>query len=68
MGRLITLVGFCLIIIGTVITLKLPLDWIGNLPGDFSMDWRGTKVYIPITTSILFSFGLSVVLYLFSRR
>ncbi|CCB90047.1 MAG: DUF2905 domain-containing protein [Simkania sp.] len=68
MGRLIILVGLCLIILGVLITLKVPLNWIGHLPGDCSFQWGSTKIYIPITTSILFSLILSIFLFLFSRR
>ncbi|WP_445083635.1 DUF2905 domain-containing protein [Candidatus Neptunichlamydia sp. REUL1] len=68
MGRLIILVGVCLIIIGTLITLHIPMNWIGHLPGDFSLEWGGTIVFVPITTAIVFSFMLSVLLFLFSRR
>jgi len=68
MGRLIILVGFCLVILGTLITLKVPMNWIGNLPGDFSMYWGETHIFIPITTSIVFSLILSVFLFLFARR
>lgn len=68
MGRLILLIGVCLVIIGALITLKVPLDWIGHLPGDFSLKWGETTVYIPITTSVIFSIGLSVLLFIFSRK
>lgn len=68
MGRLILLIGVCLIIIGTLITLKVPLSWIGHLPGDFTLKWGETTVYIPITTAIIFSIALSVLLFIFSRK
>lgn len=68
MGRLILLIGVCLIIVGTLITLKIPLSWIGHLPGDFSLKWGVTTVYIPITTSIVFSIVLSGLLFIFSRK
>jgi hypothetical protein len=68
MGRLIILVGVCLIIIGTLITLDLPMNWVGHLPGDFSLEWGGTRVFVPITTSIVFSFMLAVLLFIFSKR
>ncbi|MCB1082009.1 MAG: DUF2905 domain-containing protein [Chlamydiia bacterium] len=57
-----------MVIIGAVITLDIPLDWIGHLPGDFSVQWGSTKVFVPVTTSVIFSFGLSILLFLFSRR
>ncbi len=68
MGRLIILIGACLIIVGTLITLNIPMGWIGHLPGDFSLTWGGTKIYIPITTSIIFSFVLAILIFIFSKR
>lgn len=68
MGRLILLIGICLILIGTLITLKVSFNWVGNLPGDFALQWGKTRVYIPITTSIIFSFFLTILLFIFARR
>ncbi|QVL57928.1 MAG: DUF2905 domain-containing protein [Simkaniaceae bacterium] len=68
MGRLIILIGVCLIIIGTLITLNIPLNWVGHLPGDFSLKWGETRVFIPLTTAIIASFVLSVLLFAFSKR
>ncbi|MCB1109835.1 MAG: DUF2905 domain-containing protein [Chlamydiia bacterium] len=68
MGRLIILIGVCLIIIGTLITLHVPLHWIGNLPGDFSFEWGQTRVYVPLATSVIFSFVLAILIFMFSRR
>lgn len=68
MGRLILLVVVCLVVIGTLFTFRVPLDWVGHLPGDFSLKWGATLVYIPVTTSLIFSFLLTVFLFMFSRR
>lgn len=68
MGRFILLVGICLVIIGTLITLKVPMSWIGHLPGDCSYSWGNTRIYIPITTSLVFSLVVSVLLFIFARR
>ena len=57
-----------MIIIGALITLDVPLNWIGHLPGDFSLEWGGTRIFIPITTSIIFSFALAILIFMFSRR
>ncbi|MEM8727943.1 MAG: DUF2905 domain-containing protein [Chlamydiota bacterium] len=68
MVRLLMLIGVCSIIIGTLITLEIPLNWIGELPGDFSFKWRDMEIFVPITTSIVFSFVLSTLLFMFARR
>ena len=50
----------------TIITLATP--WLarrglGRLPGDITVHWRGRRIYLPITTTIL----LSLLLTLFGR-
>ena len=49
-----------------VITLATP--WLakrglGRLPGDITVNWRGRRIYLPITSTIL----LSLLLTLFGR-
>lgn len=68
MGRFIMLVGVCLVIIGALITFRVPLSWVGNLPGDFSLHWGQTQIFIPLTTAVIFSLVLSVFMFLFARR
>ncbi|MBK9098576.1 MAG: DUF2905 domain-containing protein [bacterium] len=62
-----------LIIIGIVILLagllwpwliKLP---IGKLPGDIIIDKPNFKIYIPITTMIIFSLLLTLIFWLFRK-
>jgi hypothetical protein len=50
----------------TIISLATP--WLarhglGRLPGDITVRWRGRRIYLPITTTIL----LSLLLTLFGR-
>lgn len=68
MGKFLILVGVVLVVIGVFVTLKVPLSWIGNLPGDFVFTWGVTRVYVPITTSVIFSLLISVFLFIFARR
>ena len=47
-----------------VITLAAP--WLsrrglGHLPGDITLQWRGRRIYLPITTTILLSLALTLV-------
>ena len=63
-----------LIIIGTILILsgivwhlsggKIPL---GRLPGDIRIETENSKVFIPITTSLLISALLSLLAYLFRK-
>ncbi|WPU66749.1 DUF2905 domain-containing protein [Peredibacter starrii] len=63
-----------LIIIGVVLIVsgllwhfsggKIPL---GRLPGDIRIEGENTKVFIPITTSLLLSALLSLIMYFFRK-
>lgn len=67
MGKLLFLFGVSLLLVGALMTLGIPLDWIGHLPGDFSYQWGETLVFIPITTSLVFTVALSVLFFLISK-
>lgn len=63
-------VSKALIFIGVILILsgliwhftggKIPF---GKLPGDFRYETENTKIYVPITTSIILSILLSMVAY-----
>lgn len=42
-------------------------SWFGRLPGDIRIDGERSRIYIPITTMILLSLGLTVLLNLLVR-
>jgi hypothetical protein len=49
-----------------VISLAMPglsRRGLGRLPGDLTFQWKGRRIYVPITTTIL----LSLLLTLFGR-
>jgi hypothetical protein len=53
------------LVVGVVI-LSLLTPWmarygIGRLPGDITIRWKGRLVYLPITTTILFSLLLTLL-------
>jgi hypothetical protein len=53
-----------LIVGATIITLLVP--WmarhgLGHLPGDVTFNWKGRRIYLPITTTILLSLALTLV-------
>jgi hypothetical protein len=33
---------------------------LGRLPGDITVNWRGRRIYLPITTTILLSLALTL--------
>jgi hypothetical protein len=68
-ARILISLGLFLVVAGFAWEFrdKLPfLKWIGHLPGDISYSSGNTRVFIPITTSILLSLFVSVVLRLIS--
>ncbi len=64
MAKWMFFVGLGLIFISALIWVGVP---IGRLPGDFSYQSGSTQIYIPLTSSLLFSLILSFVLWMISR-
>jgi uncharacterized membrane-anchored protein len=57
-----------LVLVVGVVVISLAAPWLakrglGRLPGDITVNWRGRRIYLPITTTIL----LSLLLTLFGR-
>jgi hypothetical protein len=68
LGRLLTVLGIALVLIGAFLTWGPRVPWLGRLPGDLTFGGPGGKVYIPLGTSLLISIVLSVLLSLWARR
>ncbi len=67
MAKLLIVTGFVLVGVGLVWLLGERLG-LGRLPGDILIEREGTRIYIPITTSLLISAIASLVLWLFFGR
>lgn len=67
-GKLLLLIGFVLIFIGTVFTIAGKVPWIGRLPGDIFVERKNLTFYFPIATSILISIIVSLLLILFKKQ
>lgn len=68
LGKLIVGLGVVLVIVGCCIWLAADkLSWFGRLPGDITIERPGFRFYVPITTMILLSLGLSLLSWLFNR-
>jgi hypothetical protein len=67
LGKTLIFFGAVLLAIGLVLSFAGKLPWIGNLPGDITIQRGRFTFYFPITTSILISIVLSLVVY-FLRR
>ena len=67
-GKLLVVCAIVLLAIGLVLWLFADkLSWLGNLPGDIRVERPGFSLYVPITTMLLFSLGLSLLLWLIGR-
>ena len=66
-GKTLVFLGLVLVVIGVIFSLAGKVPWLGNLPGDITIQRGRFTFYFPITTSILISVIISLVLY-FLRR
>lgn len=66
-GKTLIVFGLILLIVGAVLSFAGKLPWLGNLPGDITIQRGRFSFYFPITTCILISAIVSLVLYFFRR-
>ena len=66
MSKLLIIIGLVLVAVGIVWMLGERIG-LGRLPGDIVIEREGTRIYIPIATSLIISVVLSLVLWLLSR-
>ena len=66
-GKTLIFFGLILVIVGVILSLSGKLPWLGNLPGDISIQRGRFTFYFPITTCVLISLIVSLVLYFFRR-
>ena len=65
MGKILIIAGIVLVVAGVLWMVGDRLG-LGRLPGDILIERDGTRIYIPITTSLLISAVVSLVLWLMS--
>jgi len=66
MGKMLIVLGLALAVLGVIWLVGERLG-LGRLPGDIVIEREGTRIYIPLMTSLIVSVGLSLLLWLFSR-
>lgn len=67
-GKYIILSGAVIIVIGILIYFfHDKINWVGKLPGDFRVEKENFRFYFPFTTMILFSLGISLIIYLVKK-
>jgi hypothetical protein len=66
-GKTLILMGLIIVAVGVILSLSGKLPWLGNLPGDITIQRGRFSFYFPITTCIVISIIISLVLYFFRR-
>jgi uncharacterized protein HemY len=67
-GLFLLMIGGIIVIVGALIYFfHDKLDWVGRLPGDIRIERENFRIYIPITTMVVFSVLLSLVIYLLKK-
>ncbi|WBL36531.1 DUF2905 domain-containing protein [Tepidiforma flava] len=66
LGLVIVILGVLLVVIGSLVAAGA-FGWFGRLPGDIRIETGSTRIYIPITTMLLLSLGLSLLAAIFRR-
>ena len=65
-GPLLVALGVGLVVVGLLVWSGA-LAWFGRLPGDIRIERDSVRVYIPLTSMLLASVGLSLILYIIRR-
>lgn len=66
-GKTLIFFGLILLVVGVILSIAGKLPWLGNLPGDITIQRERSTFYFPITTCIVVSAVISLVLYFFRR-
>lgn len=67
-GKYIIIFGAVVIAIGLLVYFfHDKMHWIGRLPGDIRIEKENSRVYIPITTMVIFSILLTLLINLFRK-
>jgi hypothetical protein len=65
MARLLIALGLLLLAVGSALLLfPRALSWFGTLPGDIDVQWGNTRVFIPLTSMLVVSAGLTLLVNL----
>jgi hypothetical protein len=67
LGKALIYFGLILVVVGVILSFAGKLPWLGQLPGDISIQRERFSFYFPITTCILISVLITLVLYFFRR-
>jgi hypothetical protein len=61
-GNLLMILGAAIVLVGALVRFAPgAFGWFGNLPGDIRIENEASRVYIPITSMIVVSIGLTLL-------
>jgi hypothetical protein len=60
-------IGILLVVLGLIFSVAGKIPWLGNLPGDITIQRGRFTFYFPLATCILVSVVITLVLYFFRR-
>jgi hypothetical protein len=63
-GKWLVLMGVVLILLGGLLWLAGRVPFLGRLPGDIRIEWRGFSCFFPLATALLLSLLLTLLLNL----
>jgi len=66
-GRILIYLGLLLVVLGVIFSLAGRIPWLGQLPGDITIERERFTFYFPLATCLIISVILTLVLYLFRR-
>jgi hypothetical protein len=66
-GKTLIYIGIALVALGLIFSVVGKIPWLGNLPGDITIQRERFTFYFPLTTCILISVIITLVLYFFRR-
>jgi hypothetical protein len=66
-GKTLITIGILLVVLGLIFLAAGKIPWLGNLPGDITIQLGRFTFYFPLATCILISVVITLVLYFFRR-
>jgi len=67
LGKVLIIVGVCLVVVGLILWTGVGRNWFGKLPGDIHISRGKFSFYFPLATCVLFSLVLTLLFWLFRR-
>jgi hypothetical protein len=64
LGKLLTVVGLVLVVVGVLLWSGVGRGWLGRLPGDVHYSRGNFTFYFPLMTCVLVSLILTLILWL----